>query len=32
MEEYFDQYRHLEFFNKIDKYVKEIWDEFKQNG
>ena len=28
----FDQYRHIEFFKKIDIYVKELWDEYKSKG
>jgi hypothetical protein len=28
----FKQYKHLEFFNKIDLYVKKIWNEFNKNG
>ena len=28
----FDQYRHIEFFKKIDIYVKDLWYEFKQKG
>tara|TARA_R110002167_G_scaffold61603_1_gene173966 strand:+ start:7715 stop:8992 length:1278 start_codon:yes stop_codon:yes gene_type:complete len=28
----FKQYKHLEFFSKIDIYVKETWDKFNKNG
>ncbi len=28
----FENYRHLEFFQKIEKYVGEIWDKFESDG
>ena len=28
----FKQYKHLEFFQKVEKYVKELWEEFKKKG
>tara|TARA_R110002020_G_scaffold136857_3_gene305499 strand:- start:10420 stop:11682 length:1263 start_codon:yes stop_codon:yes gene_type:complete len=28
----FKQYRHLEFFQKIEKYVSELWDKFETDG
>ena len=28
----FDNYRHLEFFSKIEKYVGETWDKFQRDG
>ena len=28
----FDNYRHLEFFSKIEKYVGEMWDKFQRDG
>jgi len=28
----FKQYKHLEFFQKIEKYVSELWDKFENDG
>ena len=28
----FKQYKHLEFFQKVEKYVKELWEEFEKKG
>jgi len=28
----FDNYKHLEFFSKIEKYVGEMWDKFQREG
>jgi len=28
----FENYKHLEFFQKIEKYVGELWDEFQSDG
>ncbi len=28
----FKQYKHLEFFQKVEKYVKELWEEFETKG
>jgi hypothetical protein len=28
----FDNYKHIEFFSKVDKYVRELWDKFQSEG
>ena len=28
----FKQYKHLEFFQKVEKYVKELWEKYEEQG